>query len=152
MSDPMPTLAPSTAVHRRGFAVLNASTMPLWVAMIVFPRARVTRWLADRIGLVLAGLGVSYVALLAVSAAEGGEKPSLSDLGDPDTLRRGMTSPTAFLAGWAHYLAFDLFVGRWIWEQNLAAGRTARLPLLCTWWFGPLGLTIELARRRRRRG
>ena len=144
---PAVSIAPSSDVHRRVFALLNSSTAPVWLAMILFPRSRVTAWLVDRCGVVLAGLGVAYGATLAASALSSGER---IDFSDPDAVRRALASPTGFLAGWAHYLAFDLFVGRWIWAQNLSAGRTARLPLLLTWWFGPLGLTLELARRRRR--
>lgn len=138
----------STGWQRQAFTVLNLSTLPVWVAMIVFPRARATAWLVRRSTVVFAGLGVAYTALLAASLASGGES---LDPRDPDSLRRALGSPTAFLAGWTHYLAFDLFVGRWIWSSNVAAGRTARLPLLLTWWFGPIGLSTELVRRARRR-
>ena len=141
-------LVPSGPAHVRAFGILNASTAPLWLAMILFPRSRATAWLVGRADLLLAGLGVTYTALLASELARGGERP---DLSDPDALRRALTGPTAFLVGWTHYLAFDLFVGRWIWQQNVAEGRSARLPLLLTWWAGPAGLTVELARRRRRR-
>lgn len=141
-----PAFEPSGTNHRQAFSILNASTAPLWLAMILFPRSRLTGWLVGRANLVLAGLGITYTALLAGELVKGGERP---DFSDPDALRRALSSPTAFLAGWTHYLAFDLFVGRWIWESSLARGRTARLPLLLTWWFGPAGLTLELARRRR---
>ncbi|MEZ5134139.1 MAG: ABA4-like family protein [Acidimicrobiales bacterium] len=144
---PIAAVEPSSPAHKQAFALLNASTAPVWLAMILFPRARVTGWLVRRCSWLFAGLGVAYTALLAAGVATGGEKV---DFRDPDSLRAGLANPTAFLAGWTHYLAFDLFVGRWIWETNVAAGRSARLPLLLTWWFGPVGLTLELARRRRR--
>jgi Domain of unknown function (DUF4281) len=49
----------------------------------------------------------------------------------------------AALAGWVHYLAFDLFVGAWIakrvLEENLP--RLVLIPLLpLTFLFGPIGL------------
>ena len=139
---------PSTDAQRQAFTLLNATTAPVWLAMILFPRARATAWLARRCAWVFAGLGVTYTALLATAVATSDEP---MDLRDPDALRAALGGPTAFLAGWTHYLAFDLFVGRWIWETNAAEGRSARLPLLLTWWFGPVGLTLELARRGRRR-
>ncbi len=52
------------------------------------------------------------------------------------------------LAAWTHYISFDLFVGRWIWERSLEEGKPARLSLLLTWWAGPMGLTSYLARRK----
>lgn len=142
------TVAPSSDAQRAAFAILNTTTAPVWLAMILFPRSRLTAWLVRRIPYVLAGLGVTYTVLLAAAMVSSDERP---DFRDPDALRKALGHPTGFLAGWTHYLAFDLFVGRWIWQQNIAEGRSARLPLLLTWWFGPMGLTLELVRNRRRR-
>jgi hypothetical protein len=61
---------------------------------------------------------------------------------------RAFQVPEGLLAGWTHYIAFDLFVGRWIWETALEEDRPARLSLLLTWWFGPVGLTLFLKRKR----
>lgn len=141
------TLRPMSDAHKMAFNALNLSTAPVWLAMILFPRSRATAWLARRATWVLAGLGVAYTATLGSAMVMGDERV---DFRDPESVRRGLTDPTAFLAGWTHYLAFDLVVGRWIWRSNLEEGRTARLPLLLTWWFGPAGLTVELARRARR--
>jgi hypothetical protein len=93
----------------------------------------------------LAGVGASYVGLL-VRAIDGG---LLDDL-DPDAIRRGQTRPDAFLAGWAHYVAFDVFVGRWIWRTALAERRACRVALLTTMLFGPAGLLLFMAQRRLR--
>ena len=133
--------------HRQAWKVLNATTVPLWLAMILAPRSRLTAALVRRTDVVLAGLGLTYVALLARGITQGdGGAP---DLADPESIRSGLGQPEAFLAGWTHYLAFDLRAGRWVWEQSLEAGRTARLPLLLTWWAGPAGVALHLARRRR---
>ncbi|MCX7619307.1 MAG: ABA4-like family protein [Acidimicrobiales bacterium] len=140
-------LQPMSDAHKMAFTALNLSTAPVWLAMVLFPRARLTAWLARRATYALAGLGLTYVTLLGVAVVASDER---IDISDPDSLRRGLTNPTGFLAGWTHYLAFDLMVGRWIWRSNLDEGRTARLPLVLTWWFGPAGLTLELARRARR--
>jgi hypothetical protein len=50
------------------------------------------------------------------------------------------------LAGWTHYISFDLFVGTWIWRKSLAEGKPARLAMLLTWWVGPAGLGLFLGR------
>jgi len=142
-----PALPPLSDGQKLAFTLINASTVPVWLAMILFPRAAVTRWLVGRCTVIFAGLGLTYTALLGVSVAQSGE---MIDFRDANSVRAALANPTAFLAGWTHYLAFDLFVGRWIWESNQVVGRTARLPLLLTWWFGPIGLSIELARRARR--
>lgn len=51
----------------------------------------------------------------------------------------------------AHYIAFDLFVGRWIWETAREEGRSCRVALLLTWMAGPAGLTVFLGQRALRR-
>jgi hypothetical protein len=60
------------------------------------------------------------------------------------------TDPWLVLAGWVHYLAFDLFIGGW----SLADSRERKVPhlammpvLLLTFFFGPIGLLAYLAMR-----
>jgi len=55
---------------------------------------------------------------------------------------RLFTKPEIALAGWIHYLAFDLFVGSW----EVRTARSERIPilivlpcLLLTFLFGPAG-------------
>lgn len=133
--------------HRQAWQVLNSTTAPVWLAMILFPRSRLTAVLVRRIDVLLAALGVTYVGLLATGAAR--SKGGPPDLSDPASIAAGFGQPEAFLGAWTHYLAFDLLAGRWVWEQSVAEGRSARLPLLLTWWFGPAGVALHLVRRRR---
>lgn len=60
------------------------------------------------------------------------------------------TSEWAALAGWVHYLAFDLFMGAWIAREVMTLGmsRLLLVPLLpLTFMFGPMGLLgFEAAR------
>ncbi len=67
---------------------------------------------------------------------------------DPEAVRKALGEPDIFLGGWTHYIAFDLFVGRWIWQDALERGRSARLALFLTWMAGPAGLSLHLLRRR----
>jgi hypothetical protein len=49
------------------------------------------------------------------------------------------------LAGWIHYLAFDLFVGVWILKDSMSLGMNVFLTLIClffTLMLGPIGLLI----------
>ena len=58
------------------------------------------------------------------------------------------TAPWAALAGWVHYLAFDLFVGAWITAEvlRLTLPRLVLLALLpLTFLFGPIGLVAFFA-------
>lgn len=133
--------------HRQAWQILNSTTAPVWLAMILFPRSRLTAALVRRVDVLLAALGLTYLGLLATGMARSNGGPP--DLSDPASVAAGLGQPEAFLGAWTHYLALDLLAGRWVWEQSLDAGRTARLPLLLTWWFGPAGVTLHLARRRR---
>jgi len=54
------------------------------------------------------------------------------------------------LAGWIHYLAFDLFIGGWIAVQadKLGINRLIQAPILAaTFMFGPVGLALFLVMR-----
>jgi len=134
------------ARQRRIYALINTCTAPLWLAMILAPRSAVTRRLVGMATPLYAVLGASYVGLLA--AGWGGERV---DFRDPETVVAGLSKPEGFLAGWTHYIAFDLFVGRWIWETGLAERRSTRIALLLTWMAGPAGLTVFLGQRAMRR-
>lgn len=140
----MPEIAPMAPERRTAYAVISASSAPIWLAMILAPRAGVTRWLVGRASVLFVGLGLTYDVLLASGLVRNGE---IIDFSNPDKVRRALSTPDVFLAGWAHYIAFDLFVGRWIWEDALSRGRSARLALLLTWLAGPAGLSLHLLRR-----
>jgi hypothetical protein len=136
-----------TPNEKAAFQVLSASTAPVWLSMIVAPNSRFTRTLVRVATPLYAALGVTYVGLLATALATGdGPTPRFDD---PESLREALGSPKAFLAGWTHYLVFDLFVGRHIWQTNRDQGRTDRLSLFLTWMAGPAGLTLHLARNSR---
>ncbi len=134
-----------TSRHQLGWTLVNLSSVPVWLAMIIAPRSEVTRWIADRLVPLYMSLGVVYAGALAAGALQSREPP---DFGRLEKVQELMQNPSWMLAAWTHYIAFDLFVGRWIWETSLREGRPARLSLLLTWWAGPLGLTLFLARRR----
>ena len=131
--------------HQLAWTIVNLSSVPVWLAMILAPRSDVTRWMADRLAPLHAGLGVVYTSTLAAGIATGDERV---DFGSIESVQRMLQNPNAMLAAWTHYISFDLFVGRWIWEKSLAEGKPARLSLLLTWWAGPMGLTTYLARRK----
>ena len=122
------------------FSALNLMAVAAWLLLLFLPRVR---WTATVLPVVTPFLfGVLYVGLLA--ATLGRSEGGFSSLAG---VRALFDNPWALLAGWTHYLAFDLFLGRYIWQESLAAGKRARLPLLLTWLAGPMGFTLFLARR-----
>jgi Domain of unknown function (DUF4281) len=126
------------------FQIANPIALLGWMALIVAPLApRVTDMLASLIIPLLMAVAYSALILAFWSGATGG----YSSLPDVMAL---FTNPHVALAGWVHYLAFDLFVGAW-------AVRTARaeaIPHLLTlphlaliFLFGPAGLLTFHAMR-----
>ena len=131
--------------HRIAWRIVNLSTVPFWLAMIILPRSALTRRLVGAVTPLYLTLGAAYVGFIAAAMAAADERV---DFMDPESVRRAFQQPEGLLGGWTHYIVFDLFVGRWIWETALEEGRPARLSLLLTWWFGPAGLTLFLNRHR----
>ncbi|GIK77078.1 MAG: hypothetical protein BroJett022_07680 [Actinomycetes bacterium] len=138
--------APEAPAHlQRAWSAANFSTLPFWIAMIVAPRSAPTRWLMERVAPLHAVLSVVYSVALLTAVARSGERVDFTRLA---SVSRAFRQPEAMLAGWTHYISFDLFVGGWIWRRALAEGRSARLALLLTWWAGPAGLGLFAARSR----
>ena len=121
-----------------------------WALLILGPRRPWVRWLLG--GGVVLGLCLVYGVLVMafVFTVPGGGFGTLAEV------MRLFTVPEVALAGWVHYLAFDLAVGLWIAQRADAEGvsRWLQAPVLgVTFLFGPLGLLMGaavLAARRRR--
>ncbi len=97
-----------------------------------------TRWPGRWLPLALAGF-YSVLILLFFGGGPAG-------LARWATCRLLFTSPWMALAGWVHYLAFDLFIGALIARRVMAAGlpRFVLLVLLpATFLFGPVGLLLS---------
>jgi hypothetical protein len=127
----------------RLFSILNLIAMAAWLPLLFLPRRR---WATSVVPVVMpALLAVVYVALVIVSLpwGEGG----FSSLAAVKAL---FDNPWGLLAGWTHYLAFDLFVGGWAVRDAQRRGipHLVMVPvLLLTFLFGPGGLLLYLAIR-----
>ncbi len=67
------------------------------------------------------------------------------DFGSLSSVMQLFTQEYAVLAGWVHYLAFDLLIGMWLLNQNkeLKIHQALMAPcLLLTFMFGPLGFLL----------
>lgn len=127
------------------FNLANVLPLPIWLSMMLFPRARFTQRLVTSYWpfVVLAGL---YTLFLVIALATGGGGFDLSF----DALRRAFSAEWTFLAGWLHYLSFDLFVGVWIFRDAKYWQLRALPFLVLTLFAGPLGLGSYLLLRQRR--
>jgi hypothetical protein len=126
------------------FSLASAAVLPGWALLVLVPR---WKWTARLVGPVLipALLSLLYLYLLAARWAilAGG-------FGSLATVRRLFDDPAVLLAGWVHYLAFDLFIGSWEVRdaQRLALPHLLVVPcLLLTLLFGPVGFLSYLVVR-----
>ena len=130
--------------HQLAWKVVNFSSVPVWLAMILAPRSGVTKWMVERLVPLHMALGAVYTASLATGVAKAGEPPDFMRM---ESVQKLLQEPNSMLAAWTHYISFDLFVGRWIWEESMREGKPARISMLLCWWAGPMDLTTYLARR-----
>lgn len=112
-----------------------------WLALILLPRWRgMSAALAGWIVPALLSLG--YAVLIAVHWPDA--KGGFSSL---DSVAALFASKPLLLAGWVHYLAFDLLLGNWMLRRSQAEAipHWLMLPvLLATFLFGPLGYLTYL--------
>jgi hypothetical protein len=129
------------------FSLVNPLALCGWLVLLLAPRW--TRGPALVSGVVIpAVLGVVYVALIA--ARFGSSEGGFGSLAEVQAL---FADPWLLLAGWIHYLAFDLFIGAWETRDAMRHGVSRWLLAPClilTFLFGPAGLLLYLALRRTR--
>jgi hypothetical protein len=124
----------------RLFSLAGAAVLPCWVLLLLAPQWRWTQRLATFVAPLLIACLYAWL-LLSHPAPKGGGFNSLAQV------MVLFSSPYAVLAGWIHYLAFDLFTGAWEARDaaRLGISRWAVAPcLLLTFLFGPLGLALYL--------
>ncbi len=118
------------------FTICNLIAVSGWLILLLSPvLPRLAQMYAGLVVPLL--LSVAYAGLVMAfwTSAEG----SFSTL--PDVMKL-FTKPEVALAGWVHYLAFDLFVGAW----EVRTARKDHVPFLLvvpclalTFLFGPAG-------------
>ncbi len=122
------------------FKGANFAVLPFWLLLLVAPRWRGTQLLVHGPAVVLL-LTPIYAYMLF------GYGPSPQDI-DMTTLYGVMsafTAPHIVVAGWIHYLIFDLFIGAWEARDalRLHIPQLFVIPcLLATLVVGPVGLLL----------
>lgn len=126
------------------FSIVGVIAMTGWLLLLLYPL--IPNW-SDRIaGTILPiVLSFGYFALLIM--------PSSDKAGGFGTLAEVMelfSYEQAALAGWIHFLAFDLFIGAWVCRTARSAGISFWFVAPCLpiiFLFGPAGLLAFLAIR-----
>ena len=129
------------------FSIANPAAVVCWLLLALFPGRR--RLTATVTGLVMPALfAVAYIAI--VIAVFPGAQGSFSTLAGVTQL---FANPWLLLAGWLHYLAFDLLIGTWEARDSVERGVPRWLLVPClflTLMFGPAGWLAYRAVRFRR--
>ncbi|MBL4863376.1 MAG: DUF4281 domain-containing protein [Rhodobiaceae bacterium] len=127
------------------FLIATYGIMPFWVLLAVAPDWKWTQTFVHS-ALIPVVIGIGYTSYVATGAFSAG--------GDgPITLQSIMDAfqvPEAAVAGWLHYIVFDLFVGAWEARDASRRGINRWLVLPClffTLMLGPLGLLLYLGLR-----
>lgn len=123
------------------FSYVGMIAMPMWILMIILPKWKLTAFLISYkiIPIVLSLVYGVYIVYGII--ANGG----MMDFGSLDSVMALFTEENAVLAGWVHYLAFDLLIGMWMITKNREIGLHQILMAPCllgTFMFGPLGFLL----------
>jgi hypothetical protein len=129
------------------FSIANSVSVLCWILLAMFPgRRQVTQGVAGAALPALFAAGYAVVVFAVFPGATG----SFSTLAGVAQL---FTNPWLLLAGWLHYLAFDLLIGAWEAQDSVERGvpRWVLVPcLFLTLMFGPAGwLLYRMVRLRR---
>jgi hypothetical protein len=137
------------------FSLASLLVMPFWALMIFAPRWRVTGKILES-PWIAAPAALAYLTLILPRIGQVAPVVTHPTLPGVAAL---LGAPSGAFIGWVHFLAFDLFVGRWIF---LEARREKISPwivspiLYLTLMFGPIGfltfLTLGAVVRRWRAG
>jgi hypothetical protein len=120
------------------FAFANSFALAGWLLLALAPGWRWTKQLV-RSGAWSLALSVAYLALIIIGLTSGAE----GGFGSLREVRTLFANDTVLLAGWIHYLAFDLYVGAVATRIARREGipHASMLPVLfLTFMFGPVGL------------
>ncbi len=126
------------------FSLCGALVLPGWLLLIFVPR---WKWTARVIAAWVLPLTLAVVYLVLVATHFGDSEGGFGSLAEVSRL---FQNPHNLLAGWIHYLAFDLFIGSWEMRDAQRVGIHHLLVVPClilTFLLGPVGLLLYFVLR-----
>ena len=121
------------------FSVVGAMAALQWLLLIVFPKWKVTHWLIDHAAVPLLLSLIYCIYITGFFKVHGGGFGSLQQV------LVLFSNDNLLLAGWVHYLAFDLLIGFTIIRSAQAKAVSHWLVIPClvlTFMFGPCGYLL----------
>lgn len=123
------------------FGLFNLFILPGWLLLLLIPRWRWTHRLVYT-GAYSAVYALAYIVLLGMALRD-----VALDFGSLASISKLFEHPLVLLAGWVHYLAFDLLVAAWMLNESQSRGirHIWMLPILVlTFYLGPFGLAVYM--------
>ena len=131
------------------FSITNTLAVLCWILLAILPNRR---WVTDIVTGKAAPALFAIIYIGIVVSTFGQSEGSFSTLAGVTTL---FQNPWLLLAGWLHYLAFDLLIGTWEARDAVkrAVPRLLLVPcLFLTLMFGPAGWLLYMLVRTRYAG
>lgn len=128
------------------FSLSNLLVLPFWFVMIFLPRWKPIVKVITSVWIIVPA-ALLYAVLVIPSL--GGVFALVSNP-DAATLGAYLATPTGATIAWAHFLAFDLFVGRWAYldAHTRQIHPLVMAPVLfCILMLAPIGFLLYLAVR-----
>jgi hypothetical protein len=125
------------------FSMAGLLAMAGWLLLVILPRHSIVQLVAGVVIPLVLSVGYLMLIVLHFRGAEGG----FGSLADVAAL---FQKPELLLAGWIHYLAFDLFIGAWETRDAQRSGLPHLVVIPClvmTFMLGPIGLLFYFAIR-----
>jgi hypothetical protein len=128
------------------FELSNLVVLPFWALMVFLPFWTVTRRVMATPWVVAPAAILYLITMVPVASMV------LPEVINPVQARIAslLGTPTGTTLAWAHFVAFDLFVGRWIYNDSRSRGYSAwwvSPVLVLTLLVGPIGLLVYLTAR-----
>lgn len=126
------------------FSVSNNLAIIGWLLLIVLPNWKYTMQIVQG-GFIPLLLGVIYLYLIIT-----GWGITEGNFSNIEGIRSLFQSDPLLVAGWVHYLAFDLWLGSWEAGNAKKNGIHRLIVLPCqllTFFFGPIGLLLYIVVR-----
>lgn len=124
------------------FGLFNLIALIPWSLMIFFPDQKITGICIDKqIPVIM--LSSIYLVLFFIQIFSSNN--TIVDFMDFNSVKQAFSNDLIMLLGWVHYLAFDLFIGIYIFEnmkKQLKMRLSLRIILSITLFLGPVGYLI----------
>lgn len=130
--------------HDQLFQIVSAIAMLGWIALIIFSEKSWTGKLLTGVVITLFAIAYTFIIFTSISPGDFNNFSTLDGVMELFTNKKGV------LAGWIHYLAFDLMTGLYIVNnaRKYNISRWVLLPsLIFTFMLGPFGLLLYFLMR-----